>query len=39
MAKGTRFESIDAVKQKATETKKLTEYYFLHGFDQWKILV
>jgi len=36
--KGTRFESIDAVKAKATELmNKLTEDYLQHCFQQWKI--
>jgi hypothetical protein len=36
--KGTRFESIDAVKAKATEVmKRLSEKDLLHCFQQWKI--
>ena len=36
--KGTRFESVDAVKAKATElTNKLSEDDLQHRFQQWKI--
>lgn len=36
--KGTRFETVEAVKQKATETMNmLTENDFKHCFEQWKI--
>jgi hypothetical protein len=36
--KGTRFESVDAVKAKATEVmKKLSEKDLQHCFQQWKI--
>jgi len=36
--KGTRFESVDAVKAKATELmKKLSEDDLQHFFQQWKI--
>jgi hypothetical protein len=36
--KGTHFESIDAVKAKATEVmKKLSEKDLQHCFQQWKI--
>jgi len=35
---GTRFESVDAVKAKATErTNKLSEDDLQHCFQQWKI--
>ena len=38
--KGTRFESVDAVKPKATElTNKLSEDDLQHCFQQWKIHV
>jgi len=36
--KGTRFESIEAVKKKAARVlKELTEEDFQHCFEQWKI--
>jgi len=36
--KGTRFESVDAVKAKATElVNKLSEDDLQHWFQQWKI--
>ncbi|KAJ8945226.1 hypothetical protein NQ318_011205 [Aromia moschata] len=36
--KGTRFESVEAVKSKATEVlNQLTEADFQHCFQQWKI--
>ena len=38
MLKGTRFESVDAVKAKATELmNKLSEDDLQHCFQQWKI--
>jgi hypothetical protein len=38
--KGTRFESVDAVKAKATEVmKKLSEKDLRHCFQQWEILM
>ena len=36
--KGTRFESVDAVKTKATQLlNSLTQNYLQHYFQQWKI--
>jgi hypothetical protein len=36
--KGTHFESVDAVKAKATEVmKKISEKDLQHGFQPWKI--
>ncbi|KAK9503573.1 hypothetical protein O3M35_010104 [Rhynocoris fuscipes] len=38
--KGTRFESVEAVKEKASWVlKELTEKDFQHCFEQWKILI